>query len=182
MLPHCLAHSVVPRLVLPIIESGHSSEPNALFCFMTNSITPKGIQSYHRALENHKKKFLCVSPNIFYCFPRGGSMAYAILSGCLRSKHFENYWTFYSFCRRLPWCSDLLSNALPWPSLSGLVRTLWSTKKTKICLKFLKLNKNKSQIQVSEKEQTGSLHWDLMQGMEISPRKLVLDHFLCCLF
>lgn len=88
MLPHHLVQSVIPRLVLLIIESGHSSEPNALFCFMTNSVTLKGILRHYRALENHQKKFLCVYLSIFYCFPRGGSVAYVILSGYLEIKTF----------------------------------------------------------------------------------------------
>lgn len=57
MAPHRLAHMVVPRLVLLIIESCHSSQPNALFCFMTNSITLKGILRGRGAIENPKKKF-----------------------------------------------------------------------------------------------------------------------------
>lgn len=65
-----------------------------IICFMTNSITLKGILRDHGAIENHKKEvFLCVRPSIFYCFPRGGSMANVIFSGCWRSKHSENYWT-----------------------------------------------------------------------------------------
>lgn len=59
-----LAHMVVPRLVLLIIESGHSSQPNALFCFMTNSITLKGILRGRGAIENPKKKFF------FMCAPK----------------------------------------------------------------------------------------------------------------
>lgn len=66
MAPHRLAHMVVPRLVLLIIESGHSSQPNALFCFMTNSITLKGTLRGCGAIENPKKKFFYVCAQVYF--------------------------------------------------------------------------------------------------------------------
>lgn len=153
MAPHRLAHMVVPRLVLLIIESGSSSQPNALFCFMTNSITLKGTLRGCGAIENPKKKFfLCVCPSIFYCFPRGGSMANVIFSGCWRSKHsweLLNRRASIHFLRGPPQSSVLLTIATPWPSLSGLVRMLWGTKPRKICHKLPRLNQTKSQIHVA---------------------------------
>lgn len=71
MSPHRLAHIVVPRLVLLIMVSGHSSEPNALFCFMTNSIILKGILRDCEAIENPKKKFFMCVPKCILLLSEG---------------------------------------------------------------------------------------------------------------
>lgn len=72
ILPQHLTH----QFVLVLKESGCSSEPNALLVFIPNSITLKVIQRYSDAIGCYKKRFLCMHPSIFQCFPRGGTRAY----------------------------------------------------------------------------------------------------------